>query len=221
MLIRLVLGSDREDDIENTPTSANPTTGTNSVIAKASSAAFGTPLVSNILRGHIAEAVVALALEPEWTWCGADFAGWDFERTDGLRLEVKQSAAQQTWISSRPSNPSFDIAARTGYWEKGTIWIARPGRQAHLYIFAYHGVYGNNADHRDPSQWEFYVVAARSLPDQKRIGLKRVQTLTSAVGIEDLARVVAVTTRTVTDHNILPGRAKGATLGSFEWRRND
>lgn len=174
------------------------------MIAKASQAAFGSPLVSNTLRGHVAEAIVALALEPEWTWCSADYAGWDFERSDGLRLEVKQSAAQQAWVSIKPSIPSFDIAARTGYWEKGTIWTAKPGRHAHLYVFAYHGVYGDRADHRDPYQWEFYLVPTSRLPDQKRIGLKRVRTMTSAVGIEDLARGVADAARTIMDRNISP-----------------
>src|SRR5690606_35488651 len=131
-----------EDDIESARSPADWAIDTDAVLAKASRAAFGAPLVSNILRGHVAEAVIALVLEPEWTWCSADFAGWDFERADGFRLEVKQSASQQSWTSAKPSSPSFDIATRTGYWENGATWVPRPGRQAHLYIFAYHAVSG-------------------------------------------------------------------------------
>lgn len=63
VLIWLVLGGDREGDIENAPNSSNLVTDTNAVIAKASWAAFGAPLLSNILRGHVAEAAIALALE--------------------------------------------------------------------------------------------------------------------------------------------------------------
>ncbi|ALR20411.1 hypothetical protein ATN00_08905 [Sphingobium baderi] len=160
------------------------------MVEKVSQAAFGKPLITNILRGHVAEAIIALALEPEWTWCSADYAGWDFERSDGLRLEVKQSAARQSWGTDKPNKPSFDVAARTGYWEGGTRWIEKPGRAAHLYVLAHHGIYDDSADHRDPSQWEFFVIPSGSLPDIKRISLKTVQGLAPAVNIAELAKVV-------------------------------
>jgi len=151
------------------------------VIAKVSQVAFGKPLVTNVLRGHLAEAIIALALEPEWNWCSADYAGWDFERSDGIRLEVKQSAAMQSWSTGKPSKAVFDVAARTGYWESGTEWIAKEGRPAHLYVFAHHGVYGNHADHRDPAQWEFYVVPTSALPDVKQISLSRIRLMSAGV----------------------------------------
>ncbi len=170
-----------------------PAFGIDDVIAKVSQVAFGKPLVTNVLRGHVAEAIIALALEPEWTWCSADYAGWDFERADGLRLEVKQSAAMQSWSTGKPSKAIFDVAARTGYWEAGTEWIAMAGRPAHLYVFAHHGIYGDDADHRDPSQWQFYVTAARNLPDVKQIGLSSITRLTSPVSVAALADKVRVT----------------------------
>lgn len=58
------------------------------MIAKVCDAAFGKPLVTNVLRGQIVEAMVAIVLEPDWQWCGADYAPCDFERPDGWRLEV-------------------------------------------------------------------------------------------------------------------------------------
>jgi hypothetical protein len=160
------------------------------VIAKVSQVAFGKPLVTNVLRGHVAEAIIALALEPEWNWCSADYAGWDFERADGLRLEVKQSAAMQSWSTGKPSKAIFDVAARTGYWESGTEWIAKAGRPAHLYVFAHHSIYGDDADHRDPSQWQFYVLPSGTLPDVKQLGLATINTLTSAVPVAALADTV-------------------------------
>ncbi|GLT01135.1 hypothetical protein GCM10007897_25260 [Sphingobium jiangsuense] len=163
------------------------------MIAKVSQVAFGKPLVTNVLRGHVAEAIIALALEPEWRWSSADYAGWDFERSDGLRLEVKQSAAMQSWSTGKPSKAIFDVAARTGYWESGTRWIAQPGRPAHLYVFAHHCTYGDDADHRDPTQWQFYVVPSQALPDVKKLGLATISTLTSAVPVTALADKVRVT----------------------------
>lgn len=70
------------------------------VIAKVTASAFGQPLVTNVLRGHVVEAMVALALEPEWRWCSGDYAAWDFERADGLRMEVRQSAYRQSWVQA-------------------------------------------------------------------------------------------------------------------------
>ncbi|MGE4410065.1 MAG: hypothetical protein AB7D33_05785 [Sphingobium sp.] len=164
--------------------------GTAEVIAKVTEAAFGKPLVTNVLRGQVAEAIIALALEPEWGWCSADYSGWDFERPDGLRLEVKQSAARQSWGTTRPSKAIFDVAARTGHWEGGTEWIAGVGRAAHLYIFAHHAIYDDHADHRDPSQWDFYVTPTSALPDIKQISLGTIKTITTAVSINALAAAV-------------------------------
>lgn len=146
-----------------------------------SDAAFGKPLITNVQRGTVAEAIIAFALEPEWTWCSADYASWDFERADGLRLEVKQSARKQSWNTGPDvrGRPSFDISPRQGRWE-GDIWFDEPGRSANIYIFAYHGVADEHADHRDPGQWEFYVVPTSILPpDQQRIALGSVRRLTS------------------------------------------
>lgn len=144
-----------------------------------SDAAFGKPLVTNVQRGAVAEAIIAFALEPEWTWCGADYASWDFERADGVRLEVKQSACKQSWHTEPhiKVRPSFDISPRRGRWE-GDTWFDEPGRSANIYIFAYHGVADEHADHRDPGQWEFYVVPTSILPpDQQRIALGSVRRL--------------------------------------------
>jgi len=181
----------RRGRIITTPQQAGePAFGIGDVIAKVSQAAFGSALVTNVLRGQVAEAIVALALEPEWNWCSADYSGWDFERADGLRLEVKQSAAMQSWSTGKPSKAIFDVAARTGYWEAGTEWIAKAGRPAHLYVFAHHGIYGDDADHRDPSQWGFYVVPSHVLPDVKQLGLATISTLTSVVPVAALANTV-------------------------------
>lgn len=148
---------------------------------RACDAVFGQRLITNNFRAVIVEAMIASVLEPEWRWCSADYAGWDFERADGVRLEVKQSASKQTWHSQtdKPSSCSFDIRAREGRYE-GAAWFEGRGRNADLYVFAHHGVCDDSADHADPSQWAFYVIQATALPNSKRIGLRRVQSLADA-----------------------------------------
>jgi hypothetical protein len=163
------------------------------VIERVSKEAFGRPLVMNVLRGHVVEAIVAMALEPEWTWCAGDYSSFDFEQADGLRLEVKQSAARQTW--DPPSHgriyPSFDIKVRTGRWE-GAVFIEEPGRAAHIYLFAFNPRTDVDADHRDPTQWEFYVVPTGSLPATQRISLGAVRRLACANQFSDLSSSVGL-----------------------------
>ena len=157
---------------------------------KVSEAAFGRPLITNVLRGQVVEAIVACALEPEWTWCAEDYSSWDFERADGKRLEVKQSAARQSWaVSDKPSACSFDIGIRKGRWE-GPHWISEVGRAADVYIFAHHPIADSTADHRDPNQWQFYVIPTRLLPDTQRLSLSRARSLATASSFGELSDAV-------------------------------
>ena len=80
---------------------------------------------------------------------------WDLQNDSGVKLEVKQGAAAQSWRGF-PSSPRFDIAPRDGF-----------GRSAHIYVFACGEGY-ETADHRDPNEWEFYVVAEGDLPVKRR-----------------------------------------------------
>jgi hypothetical protein len=163
---------------------------TDDIRAKASALAYGNPLIENSYRGLIAEIIIGEALGSEWRQCSGDWGGWDFEHAAGYRLEVKQSAARQTWAApKKPSPPSFDIKKRTGYYE-GTAWISQAGRFAHIYVFAYHPIRDDSADHCDPSQWQFYVVPTTQLPAKDSIGLNGVGLLTAAVSWSQLAAAV-------------------------------
>jgi hypothetical protein len=137
----------------------------------AAKAAFGSPLVMNTHRAVIVEAIVSTAL-PQWEWCSADWAAYDF-RCGSTRLEVKQTAAKQPWHSNsaKRSRPQWDVAARTGYYV-GSEWTAEPGRNADIYVLAMHSRFDDAADHRDPAQWTFFVVPAHDLPPAaKSIGI--------------------------------------------------
>ena len=54
-------------------------------------------LITNIRRSDYVESMVAVALGSGWRWVG-DWEKWDLVRcSDGVRVEVKQSAAMQPW----------------------------------------------------------------------------------------------------------------------------
>jgi hypothetical protein len=160
---------------------AKPIPTVDEIRAKVCAAAFGNPLIENSFRGFVAEMIIGSALGSEWRLCSADWSGWDFEHTSGCRLEVKQSAARQTWAApKKPSAPNFVIRERKGYYE-GAKFVEQAGRLAHIYVFAYHPIRDDSADHRDPNQWRFHVVPATRLPPNKTIGLVRVALLCDAV----------------------------------------
>jgi hypothetical protein len=155
---------------------------------------YDQPIMSNLARPHYVERMIALGLSDEWRLVSANWSGWDIESRDGVKVEVKQSAARQVWTSrpslgGRTTKGQFDIGPRTGYWaEDGSRWVEMPGRPAHIYIFAWHPVENcSKADHRDATQWKFYVVPACELPaSQKSIGLKKVAKLWSCVSYNEL-----------------------------------
>ena len=153
---------------------------------------FGAPLLRNSIRGEWVEEMVALALEPEWALCAGDWGACDLAQVDGpLRIQVKQSAARQSWHvpASPPPCPRFSIAHKTGRYE-GLTWIADPSRNAEIFIFAWHDRTDATADHRDSAQWQFFVVAEPDLPPQKSISLAALARVAESVRIGHLAEAV-------------------------------
>ena len=161
---------------------------------------YSGPVMNNVCRGDYVECLIAWALGDDWrlTWMdGWDWAAWDCEHTSsGARLEIKQSAARQTWDKGTTvprRKPAFDIAPCTGYWTREGDWIERPGRQADIYIFAWHGGEGDQADHTDSRQWCFFVVAEKELPQvQKSIGLSGLKEIATPCGVSDLRTAVEI-----------------------------
>lgn len=156
-------------------------------------------IMNNVQRGDYVECMIAVALGPDWRLTseeGWDWAAWDCEHTASeARLEIKQSAARQSWDrkSDRPHrNPSFDIRPRKGYWLKdGGPWVTDPGRLADVYVFAWHGEADEQADHRDATQWRFFVVAERFLPNgQKSVGLRTLERIAVPYSVGELRREV-------------------------------
>ena len=134
---------------------------------------YGQPIMSNLTRPIYVERLLARLLKGDWRFVGGDWSGWDLENTSTLaRIELKQSAARQTWTDGptrigKPTKPIFDIEERTGHFgDNGSTWIKTPGRPADLYVFAWHPGFDpkDAVDHRDPEQWEFYLLPETRLP---------------------------------------------------------
>ncbi|GLI91475.1 hypothetical protein [Methylocystis echinoides] len=155
---------------------------------------FDRKVMGNLYRPHYVERLVVKGLGEGFSLTSADWSGWDIEHSCGVRIEVKQSAALQTWtgresVNGRTTPGSFDIAPRTGYFDGGsTLWVKHPGRPAQIYIFAWHPITELDVcDQRDPAQWRFFVTPACELPEkQKTISRRVVETRWSAVGFDEL-----------------------------------
>jgi len=94
----------------------------NEIAMRLASRIFDQKLIGNQYRSAFIEAMVEPYLEPRgWRYAGDGWSGWDFEHREGSRLEIKQSAAQQTWSGARQlvTRGAFDIAPRTGYYYEG------------------------------------------------------------------------------------------------------
>jgi hypothetical protein len=49
-----------------------------------------------------------------------------------------------------------------------------------IYVFALHATENDTADHRDATQWRFYVVPSSKLPQTKSITLPKLKALSAA-----------------------------------------
>ncbi|MEO6199470.1 MAG: hypothetical protein ABIO68_06005 [Sphingomicrobium sp.] len=162
---------------------------------------FGKPIIRNALRGELVEEIVAMALEPEWMLCAGDWAAFDLKQANGpLRIQVKQSAALQSWskADARPPKPCFSISQKTGRWEDGDRWVEEVSRNAEIYIFGWHDRADEGADHREPDQWQFFVVPERDMPAQKSLSLSTLRKLAGPVTFGELAQRVSDVSKTIT-----------------------
>jgi hypothetical protein len=167
--------------------------GREDILARLFSRQFGQPIVRNDLRGELVEEIVGAALEPDWRLCGGDWAAYDVEHVvSGLKIQVKQSAAKQSWhaLGLKISSPRFSIATKTGRYE-GANWKAEESRNADIFVFAWHPITDETCDHADPEQWQFYVVSETQLPVQKSVGIKQITKLSKQLCYNELSAALA------------------------------
>lgn len=165
------------------------------VIARLTARLYASPILRNDIRGEVVEEIVAMALEPEWMLCSGDWASCDLRHSaSGLRIQVKQSAARQSWHKDKcpPPKPRFSISEKKGRYEEGDRWIEDRSRNADIFLFAWHPISDAFADHRDPTQWEFYVMAEAALPRQSSISLAGIRRIALPVRFAELPEAVAL-----------------------------
>lgn len=132
-------------------------------------------LSSNTMRGVLAEYIVACELgiaastRREWD-------AYDLITNDGVKLEIKSASYLQTWVQSRLSAISFDIAPTKGWNASTNEYSSEFKRQADVYVFCLlHHQEKSTLDPLDLDQWTFYLLPASvlntRLPTQKRISL--------------------------------------------------
>ncbi|MGE0849057.1 MAG: hypothetical protein AB7O44_05470 [Hyphomicrobiaceae bacterium] len=131
---------------------------------------LGAKLVENRWRGDLVEEIVKDTLaRVGWKHCSENWNSWDFQHEERqLKLQVKQAAQLQTWGESK--DVRFSVSPAKGYYEEGTIWrrLPFPQRLAELYVFAYHPLKDDTANHWDARQWRFHVWPEVDIPPGAR-----------------------------------------------------
>lgn len=132
-------------------------------------------LLSNALRGKIAEFIVAKAVNAinevriEWDM-------YDLVTEYGIKIEVKSAAYVQSWQQEGNSKISFGIAPALGWTASTNTYGTEVKRNADVYVFCLLSEQDRKViNPLDLDQWEFFVLSTRQLDhekgDQKSIGL--------------------------------------------------
>lgn len=143
-------------------------------------------LISNSLRGLLAEYLVALDLgvtdQPRVEWNAYDLLKEYNDTKKKVRIEVKSAAYLQTWPQQRLSTIRFGIAPRQGWDAETGAWWLDKRRYSDAYVFCLLASKDmKTIDPLDLNQWQFFVlptgVLDSRLPTQKTVGLSRLRSL--------------------------------------------
>ena len=142
---------------------------------------FGSDILSNTMRGMIAEYLVACDLRVQ-DRIREEWAAYDLETLAGVKIEVKSAAYLQSWHQKALSTISFGISPTTAWNPETGIYEGSARRQADVYVFALlHHHDKRTVNPVDVAQWTFYVLATsvlnRRLPAQKQVGLSSLRKL--------------------------------------------
>lgn len=155
----------------------------------------GSDLVSNTLRGLLAEYLVALAVD-SCDGVRVEWDSYDVKTPSGIKLEVKSGAYLQSWTQTKLSSIQFNVKP-THAWDAATNTFANEQkRQADVYVFCL-------LAHKEKStvnplnvdQWEFYCVSTevmnRELGAQKSLGLARLMKINPAkTNFKELSKTI-------------------------------
>ena len=151
----------------------------------------------NNVRGILAEFLVAKAVgateAPKEEW-----ANFDVQTPDGIRIEVKASAYWQSWPQRGPSKIVFSgLTART--WEDDGSYSADRQIRADVFVFAVQACAdATKYDPLDVGQWEFYVLPASAIAETGARSLSLASLgryKAGPIAWEDLSKAVATASR--------------------------
>jgi hypothetical protein len=154
-------------------------------------------LLSNAMRGVLAEFIVGTALGCVAGTVREEWDAADLRTPEGLRVEIKSAAYVQSWHQTGPSAITFGIQPTQG-WDANTNLTSERKRQADVYVFAlFHHRDKQSADPLDLEQWTFLVLATTALNaafgEQKSVALGSLRRAhPHEVGYEGLAAAVAL-----------------------------
>ena len=152
-------------------------------------------LVSNVARGVLAEYIVARAVGVSTDGVREEWAAYDLETPDGIKLEVKSAAYIQSWRQSGFSTIRFGTKKTWSWNAEANTYGPEPTRDADIYVFAFLG----HKDHHtiDPlnlDQWTFYVLPTVKLDEREEshdsLSLRALQELASPVTFDELGCTV-------------------------------
>lgn len=152
-------------------------------------------LLHNVTRGVLAEYLVAdalgLTLDVRDPWAGCDLVA-----ANGARIEVRSAAYVQAWAQRRDTAITFSVRA-SKRWDADTgAYDPDVARNADVYVFALHKERDRTkVEPLDVAQWEYHVLAARSIderrPDAQSLTLAALGALGAvACGHDSLAQTV-------------------------------
>lgn len=132
-------------------------------------------LVSNALRGVLAEYIVTIAVSSKEN-IRTEWDAYDVETPEGIKVEVKSGAYIQSWSQEKLSTIQFGIEQTQGWDARTNTYSTKRKRQADVYVFCVltHKKQ-NTINPLDLDQWIFYVISTSRLTEavaaQKTISL--------------------------------------------------
>ena len=127
---------------------------------------FGSDLTNNVIRGALAEFIVASALNID-DGVRDVWSPFDLLTKENIKIEVKSAAYLQTWFQKSYSVISFDIGQTRGYDAATNLYETEIKRQADFYVFCL--LHFKNKSTLNPmnlDQWEFYILPTHVLNEK-------------------------------------------------------
>lgn len=126
-------------------------------------------LLSNSMRGVLAEYIVARALRADVQGVREEWASYDLITENGFKVEVKSAGYLQSWHQERLSRISFVVPKRRP-WDASTNRLGEvSARQADVYVFALLAHQDKaTVDPMDLGQWSFFVLPTSILDERTR-----------------------------------------------------